>query len=470
MTELFQALSTNDFETAFELLERTLQITREPQQRAQVALELAGVYALFGAGGLDGLQHSLEQAILAVPEVQLEPRYLALQANVLMFILEEILEPNDPQRAQVVAMADKASLGDAITRFYAASALVGSGESERGLLLLEQIRFADLPVYLQWRAWSWRAGAFEELGRLRDASLAYHHAANGATGSDRAALLQDKAAMLLDLEEPHEALIALEQSLAAVFGIEHPSDAAARLQLEARAHLMLENPHLAREHAEQAMRIETSSGEHSFPTALVLAQTLAALEVWQEAIPTFQRAVQLAQAGDKGFALHELGLAQLDADQPDDARNSLKLALLESVYPHKAEIRADLAELEYRLGNFEIAEKEARTALEMGATVPASLMLANVAYEYYRLDEALEHYRRALEHSSEGNRDWVIAHQMTADTLVQLGWRNPEQILHHASLALPHLEPADEWAITLESYIERARQLIVPSSHSRTLN
>jgi hypothetical protein len=103
--------------------------------------------------------------------------------------------------------------------------------------------------------------------------------------------------------------------------------------------------------------------------------------------------------------------------------------------------------------------------------VPASLMLANIAYEYYRLEDALEHYQRAVEHAQEGSRDWALAHQMTADTLVQLGWRDPERILHHASLALPHIDSADEWAVTLEMYIEKARQaLTLKGQPSRTLN
>ena len=471
MTQVQSALNNNNFELAFELLERALQRSREPQEKTGLALELAALYALFGAGGLEGLTRSLEIAVLSRPTTRTEPLYLALQANRIAFLFDEMPEPDEPRRLQAIEAARQAGSGNAnaLAQFYAGSALVALGESELGLAMLEPL--TDLPAYLQWRAWSWRAGALEELGRWRDACLAYHNAAGGTNGSDRAALLQDKAAMLLDLEEPHEALAALEESQVAVLSIEFPSDAAARLHLEARAHLMLENPHLAKERAEIAVRLEQSVGEASFPVALVMAQTLAALEDWAQAIPAFERAVALAAEPDKGFALHELGLAQMDASLPDDSRHNLHSALLEPSYPHKAEVRADLAELEYRLGNFDQAEREAKTALDLGAVVPASLLLANIAYEYYRLDEALEHYARALETAPEAGRDWVIAHQMTADTLVQLGWRSPERILHHASLALPQLDAADEWAITLDGYIERARQLIAPSgSSSRTLN
>jgi tetratricopeptide (TPR) repeat protein len=468
MNEVSLALEHNDFETAFSLLQRALQRSHDPKQQGALALELASVYALFGVGGMDGLAHSLDQALLYLPELKSDALFLALQANRFAFTFEE--PPHaDEVRLKAIEAARVAATGGAAARFYAGSALIALGEAELGLSVLESV--SSLPVFLQWRAWSWRGGALEELGRWRDASLAYHHAAQGASGSDKAALLQDKAAMLLDLEEPHEALTALKESQVAVLDLEIPLDAAARLHLEARAHLMLENPRLAKERSELAVQFETSVGEASFPVALVMAQSLAALEDWALAIPAFERAVVLAEQPDKGFALHELGLAQMDAGLSDDSRSSLSRALNEPTYPHKAELHADLAELEYRLGEFDAAERQARTALELGATVPASLLLANIAYEYYRLDDALDHYARALETATQASRDWVIANQMTADTLVQLGWRSPERILHHASLALPHLDAADEWAITLEGYIERARQLLASSGTiSRTLN
>jgi Tfp pilus assembly protein PilF len=469
MNEVNLALEQNDFETAFSLLQRALQHTRDPREQGALALELAAVYALFGVGGMEGLAENLERAILFAPDLKSDALYAALQANRVAFAFEELPDVDDSRRLKAIEAAKRASSGAATARFYAGSALIALGELELGLSILESALL--LPTYLQWRAWSWRGGALEELGRWRDASLAYHHAAQGASGSDKAALLQDKAAMLLDLEEPHEALIALNESQTAVFGLEAPLDAAARLHLEARAHLMLENPRLAKERSELAAKLELSVGEPSFPITLVMAQSLAALEDWTFAIPAFERAVKLADEPDKGFALHELGLAQMDAGLPDESRHSLSRALLEPTYPHKAELHADLAELEYRLGEFDAAERQARIALDLGAVVPASLLLANIAYEYYRLDDALEHYARALETATEASRDWVIANQMTADTLVQLGWRSPERILHHASLALPHLDAADEWAITLDGYIERARQLIAPSGTiSRTLN
>jgi hypothetical protein len=52
---------------------------------------------------------------------------------------------------------------------------------------------------------------------------------------------------------------------------------------------------------------------------------------------------------------------------------------------------------------------------------------------------------------------------------VQDGWRDPDRIVHHAETALPHLELSDEWVVTLEGYIQKAKELLKGSS-SRTLN
>ncbi len=477
LIELQRALDDGDFETGFQILERASSRARDAADRGWLALRIAALYALYGRDGLEGLQRSLEDATINDARLQDDALLMVLRANGLAFSVELDTPPAEIEviRAQGLELVERARAkqfdDDAVTRFYGGAGLVSLGDPERAIAVLEPLKPEDLPGHLQWRLFSWRGGAFEDWGRFRDASLAYHHGAARAVGLDRAALLQDKAAMLLELEEAHEALATLNESREAVFGMESALDAANRLQLEARAHLVLENPRLARERAEAAATLEAQANEPSFGVSLVLGQALASLEEWDTSIQSFQRAVALAQPLDKGFALHEMGLAQMDAGFTDDARLSLQRALQDEAYPNKAEIHADLAELEYRLGIFDAAEREAEIALELGAIVPASLMLANIAYEYYRLEEALDHYGRALEHAPEGNRDWALAHQMTADTLVQLGWRDPERILHHASLALPHVDSADEWAITLEMYIEKARQLLTPSGQpSRTLN
>ena len=472
-----RALQEGDFDTAFEVLEVAARTTRDPKVRAQVDLEVAGIYALYGRDGIEGGTECLSDAVLSDAKLRQDPLYNALRAEFNAYALEaQALErgeqfdrASDPRLEHAVQLAKDAKDGPLTARYHAAAALVTLGEPEAALEIMDSYDITALPAHLVWRAWSWRAGALEDVARFRESAQAYAKGAELTVGSDRAALLMDQAAMLLEVDEPHESLEVLEHAKEAHPLGETPLDAASRLHLEARAHLALDNPSLASERAEAARKLELEAGEPTHGTALIHGQALAALGEWDAALEAFKAAVDRAGPQDRSHAQHEMGLAEMDAGHLERARDTLRDAARDPNYQFRAEVLADIAEVEYRLGNFDDAEQIARHALESGATVPASLMLANIAYEYYRLDEALEHYRRVLEHAEDGSRDWVIAHEMIADTLVQSGWRDPQAIIHHAQTALPHLEPSDEWVVTLEGYIERAEQMMRGSA-SRTLN
>jgi tetratricopeptide (TPR) repeat protein len=513
-----RALDANDFVRVFELLEQALSKARNDRRRAEYLVEVAAVHALYSHEGLDGLQYCLNEAARFFPAIQQEPRFWALLAIAIAFDVdappwESVAETMSPagsasslpqpaaasapsqanaasqtavtagteahfaeRRADGLRYAREGLRGDANTRFYAATALATLGESVEALAALPAA--SDLPVYLAWRALGTRGGALEDMGLQREALAAYEEAAALTSGSDRAALLLDAAAMFLELEDAFAALSRLKEAERLVANQQGDGDGesegalerASRLYLEARAHLMLDNPSLARERAELARRLETEAGEAGYGTTLVHAQALAALAQWPEALSAFSEAVKLAPASDQAYALHELAVAQMDADFPEEARESLQRALADGRYPFVGEVYADLAEVEYRLGRFDESAAAAHQALGLGAIIPASLMLANIAYEYYRLDEAMGHYERVVEEASEASREWVVAHEMIADVLVQMGWQQPERILHHAKIALPHLEPADEWAVTLAGYIQRAEQMLQDGSGSKLLN
>jgi tetratricopeptide (TPR) repeat protein len=474
ITDAHNALQNGDFESAFELLEVAARNTTDPKTRASLDLEAAGIYALYGREGIEGGSACLSDAILSDSSSRTNPLYLALRAELNAYALEAEsfeqntkLEPTDPRFDRAAKLAWDARTGDIFARFHAAAALVTLGSAEQALECLN-FEFNELPEFLRWRAFSWRGGALEDLQRWREASNAYATAAGMTTGNDRAALLMDQAAMLLECDEPHESLEVLEATKAAYLTEEPALEAASRLHLEARAHLALENPSMAAERAEAARQLELDAGEPSYGTALVHGQALAQLGEWSASLLAFRAAVERAGPGDKSFAQHEMGVAQMDAGELDGARETLLIAARDEQYVYLAEVFADLAEVEYRRGDFDAAEGLAKIALERGATVPASLILANVAYEYFRLDEALGHYRKVLELAPEASRDWVIAHEMIADTLVQDGWRDPQEILEHSQLALPHLEPSDEWVVTLGGYIEKANELL--KDKPRTLN
>ncbi|WP_231885346.1 hypothetical protein [Deinococcus radiodurans] len=64
---------------------------------------------------------------------------------------------------------------------------------------------------------------------------------------------------------------------------------------------------------------------------------------------------------------------------------------------------ADIAECDYRLGRLPEAQLAAEQALNQGAVVPASVVLGNVALDYYHLDDALDHYERVVREAVHGS-------------------------------------------------------------------
>ena len=469
-----RALTNNDFDTAFDLLEAAADAARDSRRRARVELQLAAVYALYGRDGTEGGEDCLREALRLDGNLATDPLQQALSAVFTAFALEAQADPAAdaaPRRERAVTAARAALSGQPEARFHAAVALIALGEPEPALTALEGINVGELPRYLAWRYWSWRGGALEDLGRYREAANAYGQGAQAAPdGQDKAGLLLDKAAMLLELDEAHEAFAPLEEARTAHPLGEAPIDEAARLTLEARAHLALNNPGLAAERAERARRLELAAGEPSYGTALVQGQALATNEQWEPAIAAFREAVSLALPPDRAYALHELGLTQMDAGSLLEAHATLSEAARDREYPHLGEVYADIAEVEYRLGNYDEAEAAARRALELGAVVPASMLLGNIAAEYFRPAEAVVHYQRVIEGAPEGSRDWVIAHEMVADTLAQDGFRDPRGILEHSQLALPHLDASDEWALTLQAYITRATGILQGGATRTDLN
>jgi tetratricopeptide (TPR) repeat protein len=136
-------------------------------------------------------------------------------------------------------------------------------------------------------------------------------------------------------------------------------------------------------------------------------------------------------------------------------------------YGYQGEAYGDLAEILYRLGRYEEASQAAHEAIRLGSLSAGHLILGNLACDLLHLEEALEHYALASEEAPEGSRDWVTAQQMAVDTLAQLGFRRPDEIISRSEAVLPYLHPADEWHQTLNNYAERARNMI---GGNRTLN
>ncbi|WP_261663161.1 tetratricopeptide repeat protein [Deinococcus sp. Marseille-Q6407] len=457
-----EALAEGDFEQAFALL-RAGTLLSDPAEQARYVLLAGALHALYGDLALDELRLSLSEARRLDPRAAADPLYLALGAE---------LEARHAGTQAPPPPAEARHAADPLARFHALSALVLSGRlSEAAELELDP---AELPAHLSWRAAALLAEAHDGLGDSQRAAELFAQAAAGTSGPDRAVMLQESAALLLAQGRLDEARTAL-QDARPIYSSAQPSDPQEALNLstwhylQAQLELALGAADQALSEIEAAAQLERRHGDASYGVALVQGQALNTLGRTEEALSAFGRAVELAQGSDRPYAQHELAVALLDLDRPLEAQEALEVVAREPDYPFQAEVQADLAECDYRLGQLAQAQAGAEQALRQGAVVPASLVLGNVALEYYHLDDALAHFERVIGASPEGSRDWLIGHQMTADILAQQGFREPAQVYAHAQQALEHTPEGDEWQATLQAHRDRAAELMQGGS-GRVLN
>ncbi|MBB5234524.1 tetratricopeptide repeat protein [Deinococcus budaensis] len=445
------ALAGDDYDTAFSVLTGAMHEAAKPT-RARLALYLASVHALYGDAALAEVGAALQQARTLDPALRGDPLYLALNAELGARTLGAEAAPPAPE---VRAAADP------LARYHALAAL-SLAEQPQGALDLE-LALSELPRHLGWRLRSWQADAEEQLGHTEQAAHLYAEAAHHAQGLNRAVMLQEGAALQLQLGDPAAAATLLEQARALYTGRD-PEEEGLNLAtwhyLQAQALLNLGKPEEALSAVREADRLERTHGDPSYGVALVWGQVLTHLGQHEEALRHFERALALAQGPDRPYAQHELGVALLDLDRPVEARERLEAVLSDPEYPYAPEVLADLAECDYRLGRLQEAQTAAEQALAQGAVIPASLVLGSVALEYYHLDEALEHYERVIREAAPESRDWVTGHQMAADVMAQQGFLNPAAAYAHAQQALAHTPESDDWHSTLRDHLTKAETLM----------
>ncbi|GGM97651.1 hypothetical protein GCM10007092_09190 [Thermus composti] len=444
MRGVLEALHQGDYDTAIEFLTRKA-LFGSGEEAKEALLLLAEVYSLYGEEGLERAHRALEEAYELGP-IEHDPRYRAL--------LAELLALEGRSEREVLPLL--APTEDPRARYHQAQALFYLGRLEEALKTLKE----GLPAFLAWRAEGLKGRIWERLGHPREAASAYERGAGLALGLERYWLLLDAAAMWVEAGEGERALEALARAEAEVGEGESAEDAATRHYLLARAHLALGNPNRALEEVHKALEKEEESGHKAYGTPLLQGQILLQLGRYPEAVAAFREALARAGEGERAYALHELGVAALDHGAYLEAEEHLRALLQEEGYPYRAEALADLAEALYRQGRYAEAEDLAREAIREGALAAGELILGHIAYDLMNLEEALAHYRRAAEAAEEGSREWVGAQEMVVDTLAQLGYRFPEEIVARAEAVLPHVHPSDEWRGALLAYKERAEALL----------
>lgn len=440
------------------LLEGATKRQRRRSSQAQIKLYLAATYALYGPDGLEWGAAKLREAAQADHEVTQLPLYRALYWEFAAY------------RGDATADVRQGALaagrsGEAIAVYHAASALFAIHAYRRTTKLLQKVEPLSLPDYLRWRYWSLLGKAFDASDQLEDAVSAFEKAVALSQGLERQLESLNLAAGLLELHRAEHALRVLSETQPdALDDTEKPL----RIYLEGRAHLLLGNPNLALEHLQRASALEDQSGEASYTYKLALAQCYGALGHYPQAITGYTRAIELAPKKQRTWTLHECALLLLEADRLDDARELLLEALRSEGYAYRAEVHADLAEVEYKRANLSGAADYALRALDLGATVSACLTLGSIAYEYYHLDEAIGWFEKAAAASLEGSPDWLHTQEMLADIFVQQGYKKPDRVIFHAEAALRFLAPSEEWALILRGYCVEAHTYL--QGHSRRFN
>ncbi|WP_102125250.1 tetratricopeptide repeat protein [Deinococcus planocerae] len=453
------ALAGGDYETAFDVLESAMSEARKPE-RARIALYLASVHALYGDAATAEVGAALREARTLDPSLRGDPLYLALSA-------ELDARSRGPDATLPAAPVREAS--DPLARFHALSALALAERPAEAQHI--HLPLSELPPHLRWRLRSWQADCEEQLGHLQEAAHLYAEAAHHAFGLNRAIMLQEGAATLLQLGHAAEANAALEQARPLYTGRdpEEGLNLATWHYLSAQALLALGKPEAALEAIREADRLEREHGDPSYGVALVWGQVMTHLGQHEKALTHFEGALGAATEADRPYALHELGVALLDLDRPVEAREKLEAVLADPDYPYQPEVLADLAECDYRLGRLQEAQQTAEQALAQGAVVPASLVLGSVALDYYHLDDALEHYERVVREAAPDSRDWITGHQMAADVMAQQGFKDPAAAYAHAQQALEHTPESDDWHGTLQDHLKKAAALMGQSG-GRMLN
>ncbi len=453
-----RALAEGKVETAVTILEGATQRQWRRGSQAQIRLYLAATYALYGPDGLEWGAQKLREAAEADTEIVQNPLYRALYWE---FAAYRGDPAGDIRKGALAA----ARSGDPFAVYHAASALFAVRAYRRATRLLGKLDPLTLPDYLHWRYWSLLGKSLDASDQLEGAVDAFERAVLLANAREKHRERLNLAATLLELHRPESALKVLR--LTDTWGLE-AAEQLLHTYLEGRSQLLLGNPNRALEQLQRASALEDDDGGPSFAYKLALAQCYGVLGRYPQAIAGYLQAIELAPKRQRTWTLHECALLLVEAERLPSARDLLHEALRSEGYAYRAELYADLAEVEYKLANLNEAAEHARRALDLGAVVSACLTLGSVAYEYYHLDEAVGWFEKAAAASREGETDWLHAQEMLADVFVQQGYRRPDRVVFHAEAALKYLHPNEEWALILRGYAESAREIL--GGHSRRFN
>lgn len=455
--EALQALNQGQHARAVALLTEAIRHEKGRMARALLYLQLSETHLLEGTREVELARAALDQATALLPGTahRLEARVYALEIAAL-------------QGADAFTVGDRLGrlgvLNSGRLNYHAASALLLVGDSEWALDHLRRAHSLSLPAYLAWRVWSLAGVALEQLG---DFEL--------AAGSIRQALSLAPAGELQELERLALADCLLElgdlqaaaRELAVVRHdqLQRPEDRLFRLWLLARSEQLLGNPGLALSHYQAALELHLKERPDvggtpfdQYGLTLSTAQLFTDLGDYANALHNYRTALKLADASQVSLVRHEYAVALIEADQAEEAAAELRLVTADTDYEWQPEALAELADLAFRQGDNAGAEHLARQALEYRPVAAAYLCLGSVAFEYWRLEEAVDWFGKAADAAAAGDPAWLAAQQLLADAYAQMGPDNADRLYLHAQTALKYTDSRNDWYLPLRRHVETARR------------
>lgn len=453
------ALDRGDSGRAVAILEDAIGRTDQPEQRCELLIELAAACLLAGDEYLLLSESALDAAVMDLPETGNRPLLQALRAE------QAALAGYGKNRVRQLTQSLRRS-DDRRAGFHAASALLLVEAPEAALRFLRRAQEASLlPRHLEWRSWSLTGVALEQLGDYGLAAKAIRQAVAGAPAGEFQELERLALAdCLLELGDAQSA--ATELAVIDHGSLQRPDDHVYRCWLMARAEQELGNPGLAIQHYRKARELMTGSDVPPFlpwghyQLLLAEAQLLADRGAWAEAVQLYQEACAEASPEQVSLTRHELAVVLIESGDTETAAQELAAVVRDNDYQWRAEAIAELADLALRRGDNQTAERLAHEAIAVRPVPAAYLCLGSMAFEYYRLEEAVGWFELAAEEATDGDPAWVAAQQLLTDALAQMGPDNAEKLYLHAQLALKYTDRRNDWYLPLRSHADSARRAL----------
>ncbi len=419
-------------------------------------LHLASLQAFKGKAGFKRGFLYLNEASQADPSIVHNPLYQALYW--------EFSAYGGKDSAEVIEGAlTVARTQDSLSCYHAARALFAAGSFEAVLTVLNSVKITGFSQPLKSRYYLLLGKTHQSLGQFTKAVRAFEQVVELSQGLERQKIFLEIASCWFEVNQ-------VLNSLGALASIEFQTLSKPE---QARFHFIKGQLALKQGDAETAFNelLAAQSLEDycsdTLKLYLSLAQSCILIGKAKQGFIYFEKA--LKEAGEvSSFVEHEYAFALMSEGNYLEAKALLENILRDSSYNMHPQVLSDLAEVNYHLGFLTEAENYAKEAMEQGEGLNSCFLLGQIARNYYQHNEAITYFEKALSETKQGDKNWLLAHTMIADTLAQQGFNEPRRIVLHAKKALELVPEHETWHSILQGYLGKATDML--RGYARVLN